>query len=129
MPQRIQRRMVKGWRAPEGAVYVGRGSIWGNPFRVGGKVWARIGPGGSWAEAQIADNQQAANLYRSALEQARRGILPAGADRTLWDRLRGPENVRYLLGELQGRDLMCWCPLDRPCHADVLLELANGGTP
>jgi len=27
--------------------------------------------------------------------------------------------------ELRGRDLCCWCPLDGPCHADVLLELAN----
>lgn len=34
MPQRSQRRRVKGWRMPEGAVYVGRGSKWGNPFRV-----------------------------------------------------------------------------------------------
>ena len=32
--------------------------------------------------------------------------------------------VSYL-GELRGRDLACWCPLDQPCHADVLLELAN----
>lgn len=29
------------------------------------------------------------------------------------------------LTELTGRDLACWCPLDEPCHADVLLELAN----
>ena len=27
--------------------------------------------------------------------------------------------------DLAGKDLACWCPLDRPCHADVLLELAN----
>ncbi len=27
--------------------------------------------------------------------------------------------------ELAGRDLACWCPLDGPCHADVLLEVAN----
>lgn len=27
--------------------------------------------------------------------------------------------------ELEGKDLACWCPLDQPCHADVLLELAN----
>jgi hypothetical protein len=27
--------------------------------------------------------------------------------------------------ELAGKDLACWCPLDQPCHADVLLELAN----
>ena len=26
---------------------------------------------------------------------------------------------------LRGRNLACWCPLDQPCHADVLLELAN----
>jgi hypothetical protein len=29
--------------------------------------------------------------------------------------------------ELRGKDLACWCPLDAPCHADVLLELANAG--
>jgi hypothetical protein len=29
------------------------------------------------------------------------------------------------LDELRGKDLMCWCPLDQPCHADVLLEIAN----
>ena len=27
--------------------------------------------------------------------------------------------------ELGGRDLACYCPLDEPCHADVLLEAAN----
>ena len=27
--------------------------------------------------------------------------------------------------ELRGRDLACYCPLDQPCHADILLELAN----
>ena len=26
---------------------------------------------------------------------------------------------------LRGKDLACWCPLDQPCHADVLLEWAN----
>jgi hypothetical protein len=26
---------------------------------------------------------------------------------------------------LRGRNLACWCPLDGPCHADVLLEIAN----
>ena len=28
--------------------------------------------------------------------------------------------------ELRGKNLACWCPLDGPCHADVLLEVANG---
>lgn len=34
-PKRIQRRRSKGWRMPEGAVYVGRPTKWGNPFIVG----------------------------------------------------------------------------------------------
>lgn len=29
------------------------------------------------------------------------------------------------IAELRGKNLACWCPLDQPCHADVLLELAN----
>lgn len=32
------------------------------------------------------------------------------------------EDVRR---ELAGADLACWCPLEEPCHADVLLEVAN----
>lgn len=35
------------------------------------------------------------------------------------------ETERLDLTELQGHDLMCFCPLDQPCHADVLLEFAN----
>lgn len=27
--------------------------------------------------------------------------------------------------ELRGRDLACYCPLHEPCHADVLLAIAN----
>lgn len=33
------------------------------------------------------------------------------------------------VAELRGKNLACWCALDRPCHADVLLELANAPTP
>lgn len=33
--------------------------------------------------------------------------------------------IRRSLHELTGKDLACWCSLDAPCHADVLLELAN----
>lgn len=34
-------------------------------------------------------------------------------------------SVEDVQRELRGRDLACWCPLDQPCHADVLLEIAN----
>ena len=33
--------------------------------------------------------------------------------------------ARAWLGPLRGKNLACWCPLDQPCHADVLLKLAN----
>ena len=33
------------------------------------------------------------------------------------------EQVRQELG---GRDLACYCPLSEPCHADVLIQIANG---
>ena len=35
MPERIQRKRTRGWRMPEGAVYVGRPTKWGNLFKVG----------------------------------------------------------------------------------------------
>ena len=34
--------------------------------------------------------------------------------------------VAHVRNELRGRDLACYCPLDEPCHADVLIEIANG---
>src|SRR5258706_14389889 len=28
--------------------------------------------------------------------------------------------------ELEGKDLACWCPVDKPCHVDVLLYRLYG---
>ncbi|MGO2819458.1 MAG: DUF4326 domain-containing protein [Brachybacterium tyrofermentans] len=97
-PQRIQQRRTKGWRKPEGAVAVGRGTKWGNPWRVEDGMSRK---GAVWR-------------YRDAVTGPLRPLAP---------HLPEIEEVR---AELAGRDLMCWCPLDQPCHADVLLELANG---
>jgi hypothetical protein len=36
----------------------------------------------------------------------------------------GPAELADVVEALGGRDLACWCP-SGPCHADVLLELAN----
>ena len=38
---------------------------------------------------------------------------------------RLPVSVEDVRLELRGKDLACWCPLDAPCHADVLLDIAN----
>jgi len=34
-------------------------------------------------------------------------------------------SVEDVKRELRGRDLACYCPLDVPCHSDVLLAVAN----
>lgn len=40
-----------------------------------------------------------------------------------------PALVADVQRELRGKDLACWCALDQPCHADVLLAIANRGQP
>lgn len=93
-PKRIQRKRVKGWKMPNGVIYVGRPTKWGNPFGVASRMTAQ-------------ERIDSVDLYRKWVI----GLLQTG--------------VGFPLRELRGKDLACWCPLDRPCHADVLLELAN----
>lgn len=95
-PQRIQRRRTKGWRMPAGAVNVCRPSDWGNPFRVGDIAMPHV--------------VTVTPALACALFEA--WVIEHG-----W--------LTQIQGELEGRDLVCWCPLDQPCHADVLLRIAN----
>ena len=52
-----------------------------------------------------------------------------GLELALRNYRRRMEGIRQIAGldfeQLRGKDLACWCPLDQPCHADVLLEIAN----
>ena len=34
-------------------------------------------------------------------------------------------SVELIRAELAGRDLVCWCPQDEPCHGDFLVAIAN----
>jgi hypothetical protein len=112
-PVRIQRKRAKGWRAPEGAVYVGRGCglPWGNPWKVEAAIEAGYSDGhkmaayafGRWLKGDPS-------FKRAELDPERDWILA---------------NIE----SLRGKTLMCWCPPDRACHADVLLELANAPPP
>ena len=43
--------------------------------------------------------------------------------------LRQQPHLIAALPELRGRRLACYCPLDQPCHADVLARLANEEQP
>ena len=105
-PRRIQLRRTAGWRLPDGAVHVARPGFWGNPF-------------------PSADRGLAARTFRVWLLGSCRthemlGIKPVRSN------LLGLRSVMIQrLPSLRGRDLACWCPPGSPCHADVLLELAN----
>lgn len=102
-PKRIQRSRAKGWRKPAGAIVVTRPGPWGNPFPVRG-VMNR--------ESSVAAFEDWVN----------RAEVPEWA----WRDQHGLIRAGLAAGLLRGHDLACWCPLDGvPCHADVLLELAN----
>ncbi|ASR84991.1 hypothetical protein SEA_KILKOR_59 [Mycobacterium phage KilKor] len=112
MPNRIQRRRTKGWRMPEGAIYVGRPTKWGNPYAL--DIYRTDYP-------EYADQP---GEWRRMATSDFRGLVTGR-----WDRIDDiPDYPRDAITELRGHDLVCWCPLDQPCHADVLLELANAGT-
>lgn len=106
-PIRVQRQRTKGWKMPENTVYVGRPTQWGNPWTPE-KYWA-AGYGGSF-EVAI---QHCVDAYRAWLNGEGH-----------W--AHGDLNPVPDLSVLRGKSLACWCPLGQPCHADVLLEIANG---
>ena len=103
---------------PEGAVVVARPSRWGNPFIV-------LHDQGRWAvwlngtlNKWPAGNREGAQLL--AVQLFRDACLTGQVNGAGYGQLH-PASI----ATLRGRSLCCWCPLDQPCHADVLLELAN----
>lgn len=109
-PRRIQLSRKKGWRKPENTVVVARPSKWGNPWRVG--IDAKV------ETPFFSEPMKDAEVYVRQIE-----MTPALAVE-LYRQTVDDDLARV---ELAGKHLACWCPLDQPCHADVLLELANGG--
>lgn len=109
--RRIQRKRTAGWRMPEGAVYVGRPTKWGKPYRPGRYKF------------EHADGTPAPFNEQEARELALRDFEAALGSGTLGITIA---DVRR---ELRGKDLVCWCQEGDPCHADVLLEIANSQVP
>ena len=100
-PVRIQRKREKGWKLPENSVCVDRSTRWGNPF----KVWDLIDS----LEGKTLDAKGAVFLFEQAIITA--SPVLGFRKEELW--------------KLRGKNLACFCPTNSPCHADVLLELAN----
>lgn len=120
MAQRIQRLRTNGWRMPDGAIYVGRPTKFGNPFVLRQVAPIPPQPKPMWAvvyEGVVLVRWDTKDLAATdAVDRFRRLMREPWADRPA---------ERELIASLRGKDLACWCPLDQPCHADVLLDLAN----
>jgi hypothetical protein len=98
MPDRIQQRRTPGWRLPPNSKGVAGRTKWGNPYD-----WREYG-------------------CEQAIAKYREGIL--GQDLSS-DKGRYLARISKDLPELRGKNLACFCKIGEPCHADVLLELAN----
>ena len=85
---------------PPNTVYVGRPTIWGNPFGV-----------------FEGDRAEPVALFRN--------LMNAGGHSFFRGARRMFVNTPLIRKELRGKNLACWCPLDQPCPADVLLKIAN----
>ena len=110
-----------GWRTPlcscgcrKEARYVGRGTIFGNPFRIGDEV-VHNSPDGLLI-INVTSAEIAVELYVKWLNK-----WP-----TEFAGVPEPLHANIGLPAIRGHDLMCWCALDQPCHADELLRIANG---
>ena len=103
-PQRVRLSRAKGWKMPPNTVKVDRATTWGNPFVVGTHGTA----------AECVD------LY----EKLACGLLCLST-RNVKEQERARLAMVLARTDLRGRNLACWCALDKPCHADVLLEIAN----
>lgn len=97
-PIRVRLSRAKGWRMPENTVKVDRSTKWGNPFRVG----------------EPYETVAAGPLVCTSAAEAVRLFTPCAYTRR-----------QEIVAELRGKNLACWCQIGSPCHADVLLDLAN----
>ena len=122
-PKRIQRKRTKGWKMPENTVNVTRPGKWGNPFKVVGNMiyvdakhrrkildkWVIFEP-----------NTHELDVVFWFKELFEKEMTHTG------DSLYWSAHFQNLdLSELRGKNLACFCKEGEPCHADVLLELAN----
>jgi hypothetical protein len=87
---------------PANTVSVARPTKWGNPYKIGGTY--HRGPAFSGRDAVVQDAADAVRLFRGWVFN-----------------LRSADSIP----ELRGKNLACWCKIGAPCHADVLLEMAN----
>ena len=124
-PVRIQRLRKKGFKlqdaSPNGlpVIYVGRPTKFGNPFKLTPDGWIMcystnrniLDPWIYWSAAGGFDLSDIVDLYEQWIKgELKQSCLPTPPDYSI----------------LKGKNLSCFCSLNKPCHSDVLLRLSNG---
>lgn len=112
-PIRVQRSRAAGWRLPKNTVIVTRPGRYGNIFRVG---WFYVNLSGNWFVFPPDERPFGGRVVEDLPHSLRLFETYARARAR-----RDPEWLR----PLRNQNLSCWCGLDGPCHADLLLILAN----
>lgn len=125
--KRIQRKRIKGWKKPKNSIIVDRTSKWGNPFKLeGDMIYCDASHRRKILSPWVCFNEhlyskedgimQVIDLYKNWVT----GSMDDGQI------VRPPLfTIEDIKDELRGKDLICFCPINTPCHADILLEIAN----
>lgn len=137
MAERIQLSRRKGWRMPENTVKVDRTTKWGNPFDFRRSEYC-------WIALSYGCRGDRLGRQEASVRAFREWINPGYGRRTVemeYQPAFGNDERKVAVGPkieaglapalpdlvkaLRGKNLGCWCKIGEPCHADVLLELAN----
>jgi hypothetical protein len=112
MAERIQRKRTKGWKMPPNTVSVTRPGKFGNPY-------------------VSKDPALAVRAFKEIIEgnfDYLEGVTLAKGARPV-SRGDASDLRANAIRELRGKNLACFCKLGSPCHADILLDLANRPLP
>lgn len=119
MPERIQRKRTKGWKMPPNSVSVTRPGRHANPFRVERLGGPRSERGEEWIVVDTRTHAWAFPYTFASKAVATQHAIAC------WRSELTDDRCAEIKRDLEGQNLACFCALDQPCHADVLLEIAN----
>lgn len=136
-PRRIQLSRVKGWRMPPNTVKVDRSTKWGNPFNF-------LAPDYCWLALSYGCLGNPAGRHEASVRAFREWVTPIEGKNLIYMersirfgsetknlkigptiKVGPPPTLMAIQTALRGKNLACWCKIGQPCHADVLLEIAN----
>lgn len=119
--KRIQRKRTKGYRNPEGTRYVGRGTKYGNPFRLSKDGYIEFfnvitNEWEQWSLSGGFEINDIIGMYVMWITNELHPYKGVIVKPPTIDDLKELKNYKYL---------SCYCPLSEPCHVDILIKLIN----